>query len=422
MKPILSLTLLAALGACSQTNPYYCENNPDFNCTLDAGTSSDTLTACTSDDTCGGTTPACNLDTNTCVQCTATNAMACGGTTPVCGANTCRGCTQNTECVSGACMPDGSCASPDAVLHASPSGSGTTCTTTDLCSLEQAITVADSTKKIIALDSGAYTTTGTITTGKTLTLLGRDATISKGGSGNAVFSLTSGANVSIFYATIQNGNDNSLGHGIVCAGATLVARFATVQNNDANGINATACNVTVDRSTLTGNTAGAIVLTGVSEPFSITNNEIYLNGSSTLALFGGIKLSFTGSVSSSHIDFNTLIDNVAKTGTGNSGGIVCGSTAAAVANTIIARNVLGTSTTATDAQFYGDCTFPTTLIQTDVTGLEFENATNVPFSLKIGPSSTAKDAATTPSSVTVDFEGDQRPQNGVSDIGADEYK
>jgi hypothetical protein len=421
MKPILALLVLVA--ACSKDNPYYCENNPEHNCALDAATTDpDGPTACTDDEMCSGTTPACNLTTSMCVQCTATNATECEGMTPVCGSNACRGCTMNAECMSGACMPDGSCAPPEAVLHASSSGSGTTCAVGDVCSLEQAITVADTTKNVIVLAAGSYTTSGTVSTGKTLTLLGRDAIINKGASGNPVFGLTSGANVSIFYATIQSGDDNSLGHGIACSGATLVTRFVNIQNNDANGINATACNVTVDRSRFTGNTSGAILLAGTNEPFSLTNNEIYLNGSSTLALFGGIKLSVTGNVGSSRIEFNTIIDNTAKTGTGNSGGIACGSTAATVANTIIARNVLGTSTSATDAQSYGDCTFPSSLRQADVTGLEFVNATSFPYSLKIGSTSTAKDAALTASTVDVDFEGDKRPQFGVSDIGADEYK
>jgi hypothetical protein len=50
------------------------------------------------------------------------------------------------------------------------------------------------------------------------------------------------------------------------------------------------------------------------------------------------------------------------------------------------------------------------------------NATTVPYNLRIGQTSTAKDFATTTSTVTVDFDGDQRPQSGQKDCGADEFK
>jgi hypothetical protein len=421
MKTLCALLVLVA--ACNKDNPYYCEENPDHNCTIDGGTANgDTPMACTSADDCSGTLPACN-GVGVCVACTATDIGACSGTKPQCSTmNTCRGCTMNSECTSGACMPDGSCADAATALYATPSGGATTCTTADKCSIEQAFVLASSTQKLIVLDPGMYSTAGTISTAKEVTVLGRDATIYKAGAGNEVLSLTGGAKLTIFYATIKNGDDGTVGHGIGCTSSKLTARFVTIQENDANGVNAVGCDVTIDRSTFWANGAGAISLAGAAQPFSVTNNVIYQNGSTVSALFGGVKLTYTGSPSTAQLEFNTIIDNMAKTGSGNSGGIVCGSSTFPIANNIVARNVLGTSTTATDAQKYGDCVPMTSLIQADVVDLAFTNATTYPYVLKIGATSTAKDAATTASTVTVDFEGDDRPQNGQKDIGADEYK
>lgn len=416
--------LLVLVAACNKDNPYYCEQNPDQNCSIDGGTTNgDGQMLCMGAEDCSGGTPACNT-TGVCVACTATDVGACTGAKPVCStSNSCRGCTANSECTSGACMPDGSCATPDTLLYASPTPAGgtPTCTAADKCSLEGALAAADSTKKIIVLDAGTYTTAGTVSTTKEVTVLGRGATIVKGSPGNAVLDITAGAKLSIYYATIQSGDDNTLGHGIACNASKLVAQSVTIENNDANGVYAVGCDVTIDRSTLLGNITGAISLAGASQPFTLTNNIIYLNGNATLALFGGVKLAFSGTPTS-RFEFNTIIDNTAKAGTGNSGGVACGATAVPLTNSIIARNVLGTSTTATDAQKYGDCTPMTSLVQNDATDLAFVNATNVPYNLKIGQTSTAKDAATTASSVTVDFEGDERPQNGQKDIGADEFK
>jgi hypothetical protein len=66
--------------------------------------------------------------------------------------------------------------------------------------------------------------------------------------------------------------------------------------------------------------------------------------------------------------------------------------------------------------------FLTSKVQDDVVDLAFVNATTVPYNLRIGQTSTAKDFATTTSTVTVDFDGDQRPQSGQKDCGADEFK
>jgi hypothetical protein len=419
MKTLCALLVLVA--ACSKDNPYYCEQNPDHNCTIDGGTGNgDTTMTCETAGDCGGTMPACS-SAGTCVACTDTDIGACGGTKPVCMANSCTACIMNADCTSGACMPDGSCATPDTVLYASPTGDTGACLANGKCNIETAFANADSTRKIIVLDPGVYTTAGTISTTKDITVLGRGATINRGASGNAVISISGGAKLFIYYATIQNGNDNSLGHGIACSASKLVAQSVTLQNNDANGVNAVACDVTIDRSTFVGNTTGGIALSGASQPFSLTNNYIYLNGSSTLTTFGGVKLDFTGT-SSSHLEFNTIIDNNAKTGTGSTGGLSCGATAMTTANNIIARNTIAGSPTATDAQFYGDCMFLTSKVQNDIVDLAFVNAASVPYNLKIGQTSTAKDAATTASTVNVDFEGTERPQNGQKDIGADEYQ
>jgi hypothetical protein len=317
-------------------------------------------------------------------------------------------------------MPDGSCATPDTLLYASPGGGATTCAVSDKCSLEQAILTVDSTRKIIVLDAGNYTTSGTISTTKELTLLGRGATITKGGGGNEVLSIASGGKLSVFYATIKNGDDNTLGHGINCMGSKLTVQYVTIQDNAANGINGAGCDVTIDRSTFTGNTAGAIALSGASQPFTVTNNLIYLNGSSTLAVFGGVRLTFSGTASS-HLEFNTIIDNIAKAGTGTSGGVSCGSTSMVTPNNIVARNTIAGNALDANAQLYGDCMFLTSKVQADVTDLAFGNSSSFPYDLHIGQNSAAKDAATTASTVTADFEGDERPQNGQKDIGADEY-
>ncbi|MGN6111125.1 MAG: hypothetical protein ACTHU0_38865, partial [Kofleriaceae bacterium] len=104
---IALLVLAATLAAgCNKDNPYYCEGDPDHNCTLgDGGT--DAPEKCTrSSAECVCLTPP-----GVCVQCTADEKDACTGATPACGDdNRCRECVEDSECDSHVCLADGTCA------------------------------------------------------------------------------------------------------------------------------------------------------------------------------------------------------------------------------------------------------------------------------------------------------------------------
>jgi len=76
---------------------------------------------------CSAPTPACDVTTNLCVQCSATNAAACTGTTPVCSSSdTCVACNgDNGTTASNAC--------PTATPYCSSTGACVVCTTDSMC-------------------------------------------------------------------------------------------------------------------------------------------------------------------------------------------------------------------------------------------------------------------------------------------------
>lgn len=64
--------------------------------------------------------------------------------------------------------------------------------------------------------------------------------------------------------------------------------------------------------------------------------------------------------------------------------------------------------------------YPTSTIDQAVTALKFRIPDRSPYDYHIQPGSSAIGKATTPSSVTVDFDNQPRPAN-ASDQGADQY-
>lgn len=54
-------------------------------------------TEATAGDDCGGDTPLCDTDTNTCVECTS-NTDCTDEAMPICDGGSCRGCTEDTDC------------------------------------------------------------------------------------------------------------------------------------------------------------------------------------------------------------------------------------------------------------------------------------------------------------------------------------
>lgn len=412
------VTIVAASG-CKQTEPNYCEDVPVTHNCLDKV---DADTSCSSNAQCSGATPVCDLSgSKMCVQCTAEDKSACSGNTPVCGANnTCERCTMHAQCSSDVCLPDGSCSDGANVAYVDPNGTdNTTCTKTMPCTV-----VA----KALATDRSYVKLRGTID--EQVTIDNQDVTL-LAAPGAKLTSTTNGivlevkgtSKVTIHDLTIDGASGPS-GYGIsMPAGntATLSLVRATLTNNTAGGISATGGTLNVTQSTISGNTGGGISVTGTGATFDITNSFIYRNGDPDNGTFGGVNLGIA-TASSSRFEFNTVVDNRASAGTTRVGGVLCDIVGFAAANNIIARNSVGGSTTGTNSQTLGACTYPTSKIQTDVSGLGFASPDMAPYSYKLTSGSSAIDQATTSSPIAVDYDGDERPQGPQKDIGADELK
>lgn len=409
MNKLLCFALV--LCACEKTNPYYCKDNPDHNCTID-GT---IAMACTSPAQCteqGKLVCDLSLGGGTCVQCSAADHTACIGMMPVCGSDdACHPCSAHSDCgANGACLPDGSCGSDANVSWVvNPGGSDSnTCSQAMPCAT---ITTALTKSKSFIKVTG--TTKDNVTINRSVTILA-DASgdLAANNFGNVLTIGAAGITVEIDDLSITGGN----GIGVqIPQSATVTLKRVTVAHNSNIGVNASGGGtLNVWRSTIAFNNAGGISLQGMS--FDIENNFIYSNGGGIG--FGGVSV-YMGAASQK-LDFNTITANLGPGGT--STGVQCAavSPTPTFANDIIYGNVVVTGVPQASAgcnYAYSNMGPNDTPTGTNLdTPPQFKGTSD----FHIATSSPMKNAADPNATLGNDIDGDMRPIDMRRDIGADE--
>jgi hypothetical protein len=210
------------------------------------------------------------------------------------------------------------------------------------------------------------------------------------------------------------------GRGVNATSCTVTIEASTIADNAGGGVQTTGSTVAVERSTIAGNPGGGISISGGSA--TILNNMIVANGSVT-SVFGGVSLGQISSGAPHVLAFNTITAN------GGAGGAVTGVACSQVTVPLVLSNniVYGNQVAGAGAQVGGNnCSFtysdigPQTVAGTGNIDMDplFVDATSANYHLR--PGSPAKDAADPGATLSVDIDGDTRPQRGRSDMGADE--
>jgi len=456
------LSILSFAGCIKPENPHYCPGrNANNNCDEPPDP-----TSCTSNDQCAEPTPVCDVTgAMACVQCTPDQPGACSGATPACDEDrTCRACRAHAECAaSGICLPDGSCADPAQVAYVRPASLGGTHNTN--CSLERPCTMVSyalATRRPLVKFAGTTDEAVTVQGGQVVTFLGEpDAKLTRTSSVGALLTVVGdGTSLTIYDLSIHNPSSVGIvissgggapafslirskvmdnpGGGISATGGSLTVSQSTISGNIGGGISATGGSLTVSQSTISGNTGGGISATGSSltvsqstisgntgggisvmnGTFNITNCFIVRNGNSNSTLVGGA--SFTTSSTNNVFSFNTVVDNEIANSSVFAGGVFCDIPDFTGANNIIVRNFVNNDPAKSNSNTSGQCTYPTSTIAPTISDLSFVSPDATPYDYHIMPGSMAVDRATTQSTVSVDVDGDRRPQGNAPDQGADE--
>lgn len=264
------------------------------------------------------------------------------------------------------------------------------------------VTVVRST---ITLNDREGITIGSNTSGDVVV---RESTISGNGGDGVALGVGAAGSAVIRDATLRD-NDR----GAMSYGADVVILDSEISDNESLGAGVAGDGVlTVKRSSIRGSLVGLGLEGG---GFEIVNNVVTGNGAGT----AGSGISLTGGTSPAILLHNTIIDN---NGEADTVGVRCSTGLATVVAT--ENNIIWGNSVAIDDG--GDkCTFRFSDI--DATVLGEGNFSQDPKLADIAGGdfhltevSPCRNGADPESDVTEDIDGDKRPAEGRSDIGADE--
>jgi hypothetical protein len=325
-------------------------------------------------------------------------------------------CATHDECLaSAACLPSGACGTDAEVAYVATGGVDTNpCTLDAPCAtLTHAATVG---RPFVKLQNDIDETVS-FTSGTVEVLAAPGTAIRRTATSGPIITLSGTANVTLSNVVIRDGATAQ--HAGISIGGSENLVHLTLDNVaivDNAGIGLAIGNGTLamTRSIVANNNGGGGSITG---NFEITNSMFVKNGTNGTFVGG---LTITPGVTQHVFAFNTVAHNVSMYDTGRD--LSC-----AMPLQITSSIVAGDAPTT-------NCTFDYSLLDElpasgtgNVTGDPGFLDTTVANALapdfyRIGDNSAARDAAAPASDVMQDIDGDDRPQGGVRDIGADEYK
>jgi hypothetical protein len=318
----------------------------------------------------------------------------------------------DAQCPSNVCEEhSGKCIDEASVLYVEKGKTGTMCTKAAPCGvLTKALSLVDASHKYVKVEPATYSENVSIS-GITVTILGRGATLNAAAQGPTI-NIDNDANATIVDLSIGGASKQ----GVNCpssANTQITLLGVTISHNSDVGILAVdGCHVTVDQSLIWANARGGVNIWAAAG-YALRNNMIVKNGGPS-AGFGGVFLGPPGV-----FEFNTVADN---TITSNLiGGVTCRS-APVLKNNI----VYGNTSTGPNKQSDPTCVWEYSDVGPDgVSGSTNMNA-NPSFNLTsttdytLSPQSPLRNAADPSATLTIDYQGEMRPQGAGREPGADE--
>lgn len=359
---------------------------------------------------------------------------ACAGATPICDTGSCRACNADVECASAACDEfAGTCMDETTVLYVAVGGDDTgECTRLAPCAtVSTALGKVTATRAFIAVAKGTYRDAASVSA-VTATISGAswDSTDSKilWRSGAGIPHVFEVANSALtFKALTLDGRHGATDvvHGTACTlwlgdvdllngtNDGLYAEMATVDlfgigasGNGNHGVEVATSNVWMD---------SAYIDSSGAQGLAVTNSDYTIFDSIFTQNVGGVVFSSPSTPGTHVFDFNTVVYN----NTGAATQAIQNNRAMTITNSIIAGNGKTPQVPLTATVAY--CLLDD--LASPGTGNLIGDPAFVspPWDLHLTAASPARDKADPAATLTHDYDYDPRPQNGRSDIGADEF-
>ena len=347
----------------------------------------------------------------------------------------CGACTAHWQCASEVCI-DGLCTPPVDIMYIDPLDPNSDdlgpCSDVQPCvTISAALALLGFDHREIVMVRGDANVTyieQLVIDAERVTLIGQGSHVMPPAAldNQPIVDIRGGAEVRIESLNIIGADGMDGADGIHCSGDSSVHLYdLRVADHRGQGIDATACDLVVERSYISGNTRGGIQIQNAS--FILANNFIVLNGDVFDNIFGGVRISNLGAISPQILDFNTIARN--QTGVGGlSTGLSC---TAAVGTPMDGHgNIIHEGLGAEPVQL-SNCVLHYSNVEMQLpagTGNinvqpVFAGAAQGNFHLL--ESSPGIDVEGLSSSYCdagcVDWDGQPRPYGGLYDMGADEY-
>ncbi len=473
----LALLLMLAVSACSRPNPVVCCTDPNDCASIGLNTENERscegdlrcvdnicteVTTCLNNEDCTGGAPFC--EEGLCVQCLtdpdcSTDAARCSeehvcveclqsedcpAARPFCDVNahTCRPCQLDSECASEVCDAEtGGCVDSAAVVYAAPDApAGTACTQANPCSITSAFAIANLVRETVKLAAGTYVANIAVADKKVV--VHGDGAILTSNTGTTL-AANNRARLRVIGLTIIHADASGAGEAFMCEEGVdhpFVEFEAVTIDTMTEGFLARGCTATVVRSRIHGRSDALLV--GAVDDARVTIDQTLIDGgpSGGVGAFNGAVVRVTnstivdqnspsfGALTGTNgvvlVSFSTIVNSVIKCGTGV---VSCMETAphgVCIDNSIIANmlpNAPLNTIEGTRCHIEFSIAHPQTTAPNGVNNqlsVDPLFVDSVAGNYRLEAGSPAVDSANPSSTLTIDFDGNPRPQGAANDRGA----